>query len=325
MGTTLAFLGLFKKQEEPLSEMDQVKAVVIEGIKAGQKGEVDEASQAFHNALKMSAEFLQDEKITVAQHQHHRVFIFDQLANLNLGVGNLKEAEALFVETMKLALQLGMAENDNAMIEMSLKVATIHLYTGRIETGLVGLRHIIAEQEKKLAEELTQEREGTLGVVDPDEEEKRKTEEINTKVLLGKAYKHYANFYMKQQKFENAKELATKALEMAKSTLGPQHDQTFVLMSDLAVIEIMLGDYKSAESTLLEGIKLSRRADSLMQAALYTNLGGLYMRTHKLAEAESACKKGLKIAQDGQDKYLIRSCQACLEDLAKMKSDAKAD
>lgn len=322
-GTTWAFLGLFKKKEEPLSEMDQVKAVVIEGIKASQKGDVEAAGEAFHNALKMSSEFYKEEKITKQQFENHRVFIFDQLANLNLEIGNLKEAEALFIETMKMALNLGMPTNHNAMIEMMLKVATIHLYTGRMETGVIGLRDVIAEQEKKLADPPPKPE--TEGEEDPEEEEKRRVEEENTKVLLGKAYRHYAKYYMQLQLFKNAKEMTMKALEMAKATLGLEHDQTFVIMNDLAIQHIMLKEYDLAEKTLKEGLKLGKKADSIMQAALYTNLGLLYMRMSKLAEAETACKKGLWIAERGDDKYLIRPCQACLEELAQLKQGKGGD
>ena len=316
IGTSWAFLGLFKQEEKekkPLSEMDQVKSVVIQGIRAKQMGHVDVSSQAFHKALQMSSEFLKEEKITIDQHRHHLVFIFDHLANLNLNEGNFEEAEKLFVETMKLALQLGMPENDNAMMEMSLKLATIYLYTGKLDTGLMGLKHIIDEQEKKIAKEPVEK------TLDPELAEIQRLELENSRILLGKAYRHYGTYYQQQQQFDKAEVYVKKALEMAKATLGPEHDQTFVIINDLAVMQISLKQFDQAEATLMEGLKCSQRANSLMSAVLYTNLGNLYMIQKQLGKAESVCNKGLKIAEDGRDKYLIHACQTCLKEVAELK------
>ncbi|KAH3791871.1 hypothetical protein DPMN_145362 [Dreissena polymorpha] len=55
-------------------------------------------------------------------HLDHRMFIYDQVADMMLDISDYKNAELVVKDTMKLALQLGMAEDDEAMIEMYLKL-----------------------------------------------------------------------------------------------------------------------------------------------------------------------------------------------------------
>lgn len=315
IGPSLALLGfnLWKKEEE-LSENAQIRQIVSKGIVAKQNGNTAGASQAFHEALNKSTDFLNEKKITSNEHLNHRVFIYDQIANMAMEFGDLQTAEAVFKDTMKLALQLGMAENDNAMIEMSLKLSTIYLYTGRIDLGVLGLKHCITEQETKL-----KEKPAAASDSKPVNTTEIKEEEDNTRVLLGKALKHLANYHLQKRDFTKAESLMQKSLEISRSILGDKHDNTFVIMNDIATCLIMQEEYGKAESLLHEGIKLSGKAKSLMQSALLSNLGALYIRTKKFDKAKSACERGLKVAEKGNDAFLKKPCQACLSRLAELK------
>ncbi|XP_045201093.2 tetratricopeptide repeat protein 19, mitochondrial-like [Mercenaria mercenaria] len=314
LGPALAFLGFGMKKQEEMSEKDQVRQIVSKGIVAKQNGNIAEASKAFHEALTRSTDFLNDKKITKDDHLNHRVFIYDQIANLSMEMGDLKTAELVFKDTMKLALSLGMSENDNAMIEMSLKLATIYLYSGRTDLAVQGLKHCITEQETKLGEKPAAGSDNK-----PADTAKIKEEEDNTKVLLGKALKHLANYHLQQRDFKAAESLMLKSLEISRSTLGSNDDNTFVIMNDIATCQIMLQEYEKAESLLNEGIKLSGKAQSLMQSAFLSNLGALYIRTKRFSEAQTACERGLKVAERGNDDYLKAPCKACLERLAQLK------
>lgn len=316
LGPALAFLGIFKKKDER-SEHDQIRAVISKGIVAKEEGDMKGANKAFHEALTMSTDFLNEEKITVNDSLNHKVFIYDQIANLYFEAGDLKTAEIVFIDTMKLALKLGMAEDDNAMIEMSLKVATIYLYTGKTDRAIIGLKDCIAKLESKL-EAKTNEK--TEEGKDNGDTKKRKEEVTNSKVLLGKTLKHFSHYYLQKRDFKSAKSLMERSLELSRETLGGDDDNTFVIMNDIATCKIMLEEYDSAEELLKEGIRLSGKAKSLMQSAFLSNLGALYIRMKKYSDAEKACKRGKQVAETANDKFLITPNEACLERLAQLNT-----
>lgn len=316
VGPSLAFLGFIFNKEEELSENDQVRRIVSKGIVAKKDGNLATASQAFHDALTKSTDFLDENKITKDEHLNHRVFIYDQIANLAMDAGDMKAAEIVFKDTMKLALQLGMDKNDNAMIEMSLKLAAIYLYTGRTDTAVIGLKHCIAEQQNKLQAWT----ETDTAAETPIDDAKDKEEMDNTRVLLGQAFKHLANHHLQKQEFKEAGSLMLKSLEISESVLGGSNDNTLAIMNDIATCHIMLKDYEKAESVLIEGIKLSGQAESVMQAAFLSNLGALYIRTNRYSEAQSACERGLKVAEKGKDDFLKWPCENCLKRLDELRT-----
>ncbi|KAH3791867.1 hypothetical protein DPMN_145358 [Dreissena polymorpha] len=255
-------------------------------------------------------------------HLNHRVFIYDQIADMMLDIGDYKNAELVFKDTMKLALQLGMAEDDNAMIEMSLKLATIYLYTGRMDIGVVGIRHCIAEQEKKLGAK-NEEKEVDKNVA--KDTKAALEEEQNTKVLLGKAYRHYGNYHMQLREFKEGKEMMAKALKVSQDVLGENDDTSFVIMNDMATCEILLENYKDAENLLKEAVVNSGRVKSSVQSALLSNLGALYIRTSRYEEAEHACQRGLTVAEKANDRMLMLPCKACLMKLQSLKKKVEND
>ena len=296
--------------------------MVSEGLVSKQKRDVVAATSKFHSALDLSTDFYHQNKITEKEHLNHRVFIYDMMANLSLEVGNFKQAEELFIETMKLALQLGMKENDNAMIEMALKVAIIHTQTNRLQLADQGFKFCISEQEKKLQAEGKPVNDGQVLILDPERD--RSTEQ-NTKILLGKAYQHFAHTFMRKRDFKHAVEYSSKALGIASESLGPTDETTFVLMNDLATCQILLEQYDEAEKVLKDGIKKSRHLDSVIESAMCSNLGALYIRMKRLDEAESTCKRGLKVAEKHYDSFMMGPCQLCLKKLAEVRGESSPD
>lgn len=317
-----SFTSFFKK--ETVDEKEQIRKIVTDGMTLMQQGMAMQAQNAFHKALELSTEFLRSNKIDEKQHRNHQVFIFDQMANCALGLGFYEDAEVLFKDTMKLALSLGMKETDNAMIEMSLKLSTIYIYTGRDQIAELGVKHCITEQKIKL------QRIESLNITEEDASDmtaadlaKIKQEEINTKVLLGKSYQNYALLYLKNRDFKNAKPLLELAIKISNDVLGPSNDQTYVILNDLATCKIMLKEYKEAEELLIDAVSLLRKANNALEAALLANLGALYIRTDCYSQAEIACKRGLKVAEKNEDAFLKAPCQSCLDKLEELRNKEK--
>jgi tetratricopeptide (TPR) repeat protein len=135
--------------------------------------------------------------------------------------------------------------------------------------------------------------------------------------------KHLANYHLQKNDYKGAESLLQKSLEISQETLGSNDDNSFAIMNDLATCQILLKEYENAEKLLKDGIKLSRKAQSLMQSAFLSNLGALYIRTKRFSEAEKACEQGLKVAENGNDEYLKGPCRDCLARLAQIKAASK--
>lgn len=142
-------------------------------------------------------------------------------------------------------------------------------------------------------------------------------------MLLGKAYKNLAYFYLEKSEYQRAEGHLLKALDISKSVLGASHETTFVMMNDLATCYLLLREYDKAEKILNEGIADSIKTGSIMEAAFTSNLGALYIRTNKFAEAEKACSAGMKIAEKKHDEFLKAPNRACLAKLQELKEAKK--
>ena len=286
---------------------------------ARENQQYDQARAVFHEALQKSSDLRKEDKITEKEHLNHKVFIYDQIANMLLDTGDFKNAERVFKDTLQLCLQLGMPENDNAIVEMMLKLATIYMYSGKIALGVRGVRECIDVQEKKLASSGGEKKDKEGKTVDAKELAEVET---NTKVLLGKSYKHYAMFYTQQRHWKQAKELLWKAHALSVETLGEADDNSFIILNDIATIELMEQNYVAAEEILRDGIVKSGKAKSVVQSAFYSNLGALYLRTSRLDDAEVACKKGLNVARRMGDQVCEMPNKACLIKIVELRKQS---
>ncbi|XP_012892372.1 PREDICTED: tetratricopeptide repeat protein 19, mitochondrial-like, partial [Dipodomys ordii] len=75
------------------------------------------------------------------------------MANLAFIRGQLENAEQLFKATMSYLLGGGMKQEDNTIIEISLKLASIYAAQNRQEFALAGYEFCISTLEKKIERE----------------------------------------------------------------------------------------------------------------------------------------------------------------------------
>ena len=89
-------------------------------------------------------------KITFKTYIFAKTNIYDSLADMALGMGQLEKAERLYKETMKGCLQQGLPQDDNAIIELSIKVASIYAMMDKRPEAEQGLLYCIKAQDAKL-------------------------------------------------------------------------------------------------------------------------------------------------------------------------------
>ncbi|XP_022347454.1 tetratricopeptide repeat protein 19, mitochondrial-like [Enhydra lutris kenyoni] len=139
---------------------DETEAEIIQLLKRAKlsimKDEPEEAELILHDALRLA--YQSDNKKAIT-------YTYDLMANLAFIRGQLENAEKLFKATMSYLLGGGMQQEDNAIIEISLKLASIYAAQNRQEFALAGYEFCIStleekiEREKELAEDVLSGRE----------------------------------------------------------------------------------------------------------------------------------------------------------------------
>ena len=314
VGPSLAVLGFASKKQEKeleISEEDQEKRKYQQMInhlyakarEAMQRKKFVAADKIFHEALDFSKELLDEGKITQKDHLNHIAFLYAEMGNNSLMHRNQAGAEKLFKEGIASAIQLGMAPNDNAIIEMSLKIADIYAASGEDDLAVSGYRFCIQEQERKVKE--------------------NENIDDNSKGLLGMSYWAYGRYLSNKGKFPQAKKAFTKSLEISKELLGEGDNRVLNLMGDLGNVMILMEDYDGAEALFKEGIKKGRKYDAEVLSALYCNLGALYLRWSRILEAETACKLALSHAEKQKDSLFKKMADNCLLRIQQIKTKEK--
>ncbi|XP_024306582.1 tetratricopeptide repeat protein 19, mitochondrial isoform X3 [Homo sapiens] len=134
---------------------DEAEAEIIQLLKRAKlsimKDEPEEAELILHDALRLAYQTDNKKAIT---------YTYDLMANLAFIRGQLENAEQLFKATMSYLLGGGMKQEDNAIIEISLKLASIYAAQNRQEFAVAGYEFCIStleekiEREKELAEDI---------------------------------------------------------------------------------------------------------------------------------------------------------------------------
>ena len=290
-----SFFGyeLFEDDEE--TEEDVLEMTVKRGILAMRRDQLDKAEQLYHLALKMATEKQDQKAIT---------FIYDMMANLAFQREQFEKAEKLFKSVIQRLLGDGTPENDNAIIEISLKLASIYASTEQVENAILGFHFCIATQDKKIKE---------LGVEQTDED---------TLILWAMGMDWYARFLIRLGKFDLAKEYFIKAYEMCIKVNGTDHEQTAVLLNDIGSVCSMMKNYEEALDYMNKAISVAEKIESEDTATFYVNLGMIQMKRELFNEASNLCKKAAKLAKDAENEAILCEAEDCLEQALALKKES---
>ena len=294
MGASRALLGFGKKEKE-----DPVTSLFHEARTAQMQQNFDKADKLFHDCLKVVNDQKKADKMSESEYLHAKSNVYDSMADMALSRGRFGDAETLYKETMKCCLQLGVPQDDNSLIEMSVKLASIYAMLKRDGDAVQGFKFCIDTQEKKIKE-------------NPDSDQ-------DTVALLGLALETYGRYLMYNKKLDEAHPIFEQALQIAKDVLGEDHMQTLILRNDLATLDILNKNYKEAESNLREAIAIGERVDSSETPALYCNLGAIFLRKADSDKAHEACSHALTVAKKVGNVMAISQAKRCLEKSKQLK------
>ncbi|EEB17384.1 tetratricopeptide repeat protein, putative [Pediculus humanus corporis] len=276
----LKTLGLQKEKEE--TDESKLIMAIKRGILLIQKKDFKRAEEMLHSALRLAQDMEDEDGIT---------YIYDILANLAFSTEQYVKAEKLFVSVLQRLIAKGEEKDSNRVIDISLKLAKIF-------------------ETKKEFNKAEQGYKFCIDTLDP----KLKDEDEDTLALWGMSMDWYARFLLEVNRKTDALKCFQKAYEMCVKVNGLLHEQTVVLLNDLGTVCSLLGDNEGALSYLEKAKNIGKSLPDMKDlAAIYINLGQLYLMREMYRESKLACQEGMKMAKKREDESTVSEAKNCLD------------
>uniref|UniRef100_A0A671Z519 Tetratricopeptide repeat domain 19 n=1 Tax=Sparus aurata TaxID=8175 RepID=A0A671Z519_SPAAU len=267
------------------------------------RGQLQAASGFLHQAVALA-------------HQTHNnqaiIYTYSLMANLAYVQGQLDNAEKLFKAAMSFMLSGGTPEDDNAVIEISLKLASIYAEQNKAELAEHGFRFCMESLEAKLEKQKE---------IPAEEEALRK----DTRLLLGLCLDSRARYRASTLHLKQAGQDYQSALNICRQEQGNTHPQTLVLMSDLATVLDLQGHYDDALVLVQQAVDLSRSAGHPDQHILMGNMAGILLHKGHLEDAVRFYQEALNLAQQAGDQEAVDKVQEGLKEVKKRNQERKEE
>ncbi|XP_035681189.1 tetratricopeptide repeat protein 19, mitochondrial-like [Branchiostoma floridae] len=297
-GTTLAAAGVFGlfssvKDREEGPKDDDITLMVKRAKLLIEQDKGAEAEIILHQALKLSQ---------ARQIDYATAYVYDMLGELALSQEHWSKAERLFKETLKVLVSSGTDQDDNAVLEISMKIAGIYASQGRTDLAQQGYQWCVKTLEEKIANKSTDE---------------------DTVLLLGMCLHHYAAFAALQKQLFHARTLMSKALMICRTVQGNEHPQTGVLLNDLGTLYVEQGLYEEAIGCFQEAKEVAEKSSAEDLPAILCNMGTTLMHKKEFKEAKKTLQEALALAKKNHDGLSKKEVLLCLEDLEKARKAEK--
>ncbi|XP_013886250.1 tetratricopeptide repeat protein 19, mitochondrial [Austrofundulus limnaeus] len=306
----VAFSLFSSKEEDKRDEAQRKEDEMILLLKKAKlsihRGQLPAASSFLHQAV-------------VLAHQTHNnqaiIYTYSQMANVAYVQGQLDGAEKLFKAAMSYMLAGGTPQDDNAIIEMSLKLATIYAEQNKAELAEHGFMFCTESLETKL--------ETQKGLPEEDQTEEQEELRKETRLLLGLCLDSRARYRASTLHLSQAELDYRTALAICHQEQGETHPQTLVLMSDLATILDLQGRHDEALVLVQQAVDLSRSVGHPDYHVLLGNLAGILLHTGQLENAVRFYNEALELAWQAGDQEAVNRVQEGLKEVQKRRSQEK--
>ncbi|GAB1296212.1 Tetratricopeptide repeat protein 19, mitochondrial [Apodemus speciosus] len=308
---------------------DEAEAEIIQLLKQAKlsimKDEPEAAELILHDALRLAYESDNRKAITYTYDlvtALTSLAVEEGMANLAFIRGQLENAEQLFKATMSYLLGGGMKQEDNAIIEISLKLANIYAAQNKFlhspscsgthcedqtvqEFALAGYEFCIStlegkiEREKELAEDIMSE------------------EAANTYLLLGMCLDSCARYLLFSKQLSQAQRMYEKALQICQEIQGERHPQTIVLMSDLATTLDAQGHFDDAHVYMQRASDLAREINHPELHMVLSNLAAILIHKERYTQAKEIYQEALAQAELKRDEVSVQHIREELAELSR--------
>ncbi|KAK5930045.1 hypothetical protein CesoFtcFv8_000265 [Champsocephalus esox] len=297
------------RRDEAQRKEDEIILLLKKAKLSLSRDQLEAASVFLHQALALA-------------HQTHNnqaiIYCYSLMANLAFVQGHLDHAEKLFKAAMSFMLSGGTPEDDNAVIEMSLKLATIYAEQNKTELAEHGFRFCLESLQEKLQRE--EKAEPTGEEAEPTGEEAEPTEQRkDSRLLLGLCFDSRARYRASRRRLQEAEGDYREALKICEGEQGHTHPQTLVLMSDLATILDLQGRHDDALQLVQHAVQLSRSVTHPDLQVLLGNMAGILLHTGRLEDSVRCYQEALSLALQAKDQEAVHAIQEGLEEVKKRK------
>uniref|UniRef100_A0A8C3I4A5 Tetratricopeptide repeat protein 19, mitochondrial n=1 Tax=Chrysemys picta bellii TaxID=8478 RepID=A0A8C3I4A5_CHRPI len=254
-------------------------------------------------------------------------WIFPSLRfQLSIMKGELEEAERILHEAVRLSHQsdnkkaiiytydlrgvivAAPSNDDNAIIEMSLKLASIYAAQNQHKLALAGYEFCILTLDEKIAK-----------YKDLPEDVLPAEERANTYLLLGLCLDSYGRYLLANKQLPGAQRMYERALQISKEVQGDTHPQTVVLMNDLATVLDAQGLYEEAYTHVKRASELAKQTEHPEEHMVLNNLAGILMHKEDFLQAKEVYRKALKQAELKGDTASMEHIEEELAELARRR------
>uniref|UniRef100_A0A8C8BDP3 Tetratricopeptide repeat protein 19, mitochondrial n=1 Tax=Otus sunia TaxID=257818 RepID=A0A8C8BDP3_9STRI len=286
-----AAFSLFPRDTEEEGE-DAIIHLLKRAKLSVMKGELGEAEQVLHQALRLSH-----------QSDNRKAIVYTYSMVKAPGGGGWPGRPPA---------RGGPCRDDNAILEMSLKLASIYAAQKQHKLALAGYEFCILTLEEKIAKQK-----------DLPEDVLPAEEKANTRLLLGMSLDSYARYLLNVNQLPVAQKMYEKALQISNDVQGETHPQTVVLMNDLATVLDAQGHYDEAYSYVKRAAELAKETQHPEEHMVLNNLAAILMHKEDFLQAKQVYKEALKQAQQKGDVASVQHIQEELAELAKRRKDSK--
>ncbi|XP_055329046.1 tetratricopeptide repeat protein 19 homolog, mitochondrial-like [Paramacrobiotus metropolitanus] len=291
--------AIYLSQNTPVitqQQHDELREEMILDIKRSvlkiREGLYREAEDLLHIAMGFAKQ-IQDYKA--------ESYILDMLANIYFEEKKYRKAEETFKEVLRRELSTGRSEDNEAVIEISAKLAKIYAEQGHIDKAKLGFDFCLEHLEKKLE--------------NVPEDQKEAIADLLLKVV------HWGSeFFLRlEDKAENsvthATSLIEKGLDKAKQLEQTGSEAYQLLANNLSTLYAWQHRVEEAISVMKETINLAVASEHWSLASFYLNLAHIYAENNDLANAEAMAKKALETGKKNNDAAVEEEVKKLVADL----------
>jgi len=287
-----SFLGFNNSKEE--TKEDPITGTVKSAILSIQKGDLVRADRLLHVALQQAQVARQEDAVT---------HIYSLMANLAFERKLFKQAEKLFTTVIQRLLSHGEAEDSNAIVEISLKIAQIFQANGENQKAEQGYKYCVECQKRKVE---THKDDDTLA-------------------LYGMSLDMLAQFYLSINKLSEAENLWREAVKIGTAVHGENGEQVLVVTNSLATVISMQAGREAEASALMETIiETAQRINSPHTSSFLVNLGLVKMKQGFLEVAKRKCADAKRKALLLGDDEVVQEADNCLQQADMFLAQTKA-
>ena len=194
-----SLFGFGKKEQ-----INEFNVLVQQARRAESNLQLAECDRLYHEALLVLDEQRHAKQVTELQFIERQTVVYDALANVCLLQGRVRQGEQLLKATLQGLFACGRPEDDNAVVEISLKLANIYALQRREAEAQAGYRFCYRSLSEKLAKR--------------DETEDTGDEAEDTSALLGLTCDNYARYLLSRDDYIQAEHFFLEALKISQST-----------------------------------------------------------------------------------------------------------